>query len=123
VLKLGPEELMAAAVSAVPSASPSVPPSVSNMSAKSSSASEKHVARIDGSLSSSIGLAAGCLAGEGGVGGIARDWYANGLADTPGNGKLHHHLGLLTREKDGEELRAVSHFVKRQAFTPWRIFY
>ena len=27
--------------------------------------------------------------------------------------KLHHHLGLLSREKDGEELRAVYHFVKR----------
>jgi hypothetical protein len=32
---------------------------------------------------------------------IARDWYA----------KLHHHLGLLSREVEGVELR-VYHFVK-----------
>ncbi|KAH9951368.1 hypothetical protein B0H21DRAFT_718709 [Amylocystis lapponica] len=45
---------------------------------------------------------------------IARDWYARGLAGTPGAGKLHHHLGLLSRDKDGgeEELRGVYHFVK-----------
>jgi hypothetical protein len=40
---------------------------------------------------------------------IARGWYAQGLADTPGTGKLHYHLGLLSQEKDGEELRAVYH--------------
>ncbi len=44
---------------------------------------------------------------------VAQDWYAAGLANTPGTGKLHHHLGLLSREVDGEELRAVYHFVKR----------
>lgn len=44
---------------------------------------------------------------------IARDWYAAGLADTPGTGKLHHHLGLLSRDVEKEELRAVYHFVKR----------
>ena len=46
---------------------------------------------------------------------IARDWYAKGLAATPGAGKLHHHLGLLSRDKEGgeEELRGVYHFVKR----------
>ncbi|KAI0078154.1 hypothetical protein K474DRAFT_1706708 [Panus rudis PR-1116 ss-1] len=45
---------------------------------------------------------------------IAREWYAKGLATTPGAGKLHHHLGLLSRDKDGseEELRGVYHFVK-----------
>ncbi|EIW74147.1 hypothetical protein CONPUDRAFT_86014, partial [Coniophora puteana RWD-64-598 SS2] len=43
---------------------------------------------------------------------IARDWLAQGLADTPGAGKLHHHLGLLSREVEAEELRAVYHFVK-----------
>ncbi|CAL1704092.1 unnamed protein product [Somion occarium] len=45
---------------------------------------------------------------------IAREWYARGLAATPGAGKLHHHLGLLSRDKDGgeEELRGVYHFVK-----------
>ena len=45
--------------------------------------------------------------------GIAKEWYAHGIADTPGAGKLHHHLGLLSREVESEELRAVYHFVKR----------
>jgi hypothetical protein len=31
----------------------------------------------------------------------------------PGGGKLHHHLGPLSREPEGEELRGVYHFVKR----------
>jgi protein SMG6 len=44
---------------------------------------------------------------------VARDWYAEGVAGTPGHGKLHHHLGLLSREAEGEELRGVYHFVKR----------
>ena len=44
---------------------------------------------------------------------VARDWYAEGVAGTPGHGKLHHHLGLLGREADGEELRGVYHLVKR----------
>lgn len=54
---------------------------------------------------------------------IARDWYGQGLAFQPGNGKLHHHLGLLCREGLGEgtvdsisgvdELKAIYHFVKR----------
>jgi hypothetical protein len=43
---------------------------------------------------------------------IARDWYAAGIAEQPGTGKLHHHLGLLSRDVEGEELRAVYHFVK-----------
>lgn len=49
---------------------------------------------------------------------IARDWYATGLAATPGAGKLHHHLGLLSRDKEGgeEELRGVYHFVKRSVY-------
>ena len=48
---------------------------------------------------------------------IAREWYAKGLTTTPVTGKLHHHLGLLSRDKDGgeEELRGVYHFVKRYA--------
>jgi hypothetical protein len=93
----GPEELTAAAVSAVLSASPSpsVPPSsadhLSNMSAKSSS---------DDSPSPSIGLADAkpldVKPEKERWRGIARDWYAHGLADTQGNGKLHHHLGLLS---------------------------
>ncbi|KAK2460537.1 hypothetical protein APHAL10511_007007 [Amanita phalloides] len=43
---------------------------------------------------------------------IARDWYASGLAEQPGTGKLHHHLGLLSREMEGEELKGIYHFVK-----------
>lgn len=78
---------------------------------------ETTIARIDDSPGPSVGVAAAralelepekerwrC---------IARQWYACGLADTPGTGKLHHHLGLLSRDADGEELRAVYHFVKR----------
>lgn len=41
----------------------------------------------------------------------ARDWYARGLAEMPGTGRLHHHLGILTRNVD--ELRALHHFCKR----------
>lgn len=46
---------------------------------------------------------------------IARGWFAKGLSAIPGAGKLHHHLGVLSRDKDGgeEELRGVYHFVKR----------
>jgi hypothetical protein len=44
---------------------------------------------------------------------IARDWYTNVVAEFPGRGKLHHHLGLLSHEAKGEELHAVYHFVKR----------
>ncbi|QRW01731.1 Est1 DNA/RNA-binding domain protein [Ceratobasidium sp. AG-Ba] len=42
----------------------------------------------------------------------ARAWYALGLKDAPGTGKLHHHLGLLCRDDPGCELRAAYHFVK-----------
>ena len=44
---------------------------------------------------------------------IAWDWYAAGLSEQPGTGKLHHHLGLLSREVEAEELRGIYHFVKR----------
>ena len=120
-----PEELTIAAVSTVLSGgspNPSLPPSSapdqpSNVSAKSSSMSEKPAAIIDDSPSPSVGLAAAKLLDvepeKERWRGIARDWYAQGLADTPGTGKLHHHLGLLSREKDGEELRSIYHFVKR----------
>jgi hypothetical protein len=47
---------------------------------------------------------------------IARDWYGAGLAEQPGTGKLHHHLGLLEREVEGEELRGCYHFVKRWVY-------
>lgn len=78
---------------------------------------DESIARIDDSPGPSVGVAAAqalelepekerwrC---------IAREWYAAGLTDTPGAGKLHHHLGLLSRDVNGEELRAVYHFVKR----------
>ncbi|KAJ6547339.1 hypothetical protein B0H19DRAFT_1075225 [Mycena capillaripes] len=80
------------------------------------SVSDAPAARIDDSPSPSIGVAAArllevepdrerwrC---------IARDWYGAGIADQPGHGKLHHHLGLLSREVEREELRGVYHFVK-----------
>ncbi|EIW85261.1 hypothetical protein CONPUDRAFT_141912 [Coniophora puteana RWD-64-598 SS2] len=86
----------------------------SHTSAKSSG--NRPAARIDDSPTPSVGIVAArnmvvepekerwrC---------IARDWFAQGLADTPGAGKLHHHLGLLSREVEAEELRAVYHFVK-----------
>jgi protein SMG6 len=44
---------------------------------------------------------------------IARDWYSAGVANTPGAGKLHHHLGLLSRELEEEELRGTYYFCKR----------
>lgn len=78
---------------------------------------DEEMARIDDSPGPSVGVAAAralelepekerwrC---------IARDWYAAGLADMPGTGKLHHHLGLLSRDVEAEELRAVYHFCKR----------
>ena len=43
---------------------------------------------------------------------ISRDWYASGLANQPGSGKLHHHLRLLSRESaEGEELKGIYHFI------------
>ncbi|MCO5585390.1 hypothetical protein L7F22_039323 [Adiantum nelumboides] len=39
----------------------------------------------------------------------ARGWYAKGLADVPGTGRLHHHLGILSRDDD---LRSLYHFCK-----------
>ena len=47
---------------------------------------------------------------------IARGWYGDGLRDTPGTGKLHHHLGLLSRDAEGETLQALYHFVKRYVY-------
>jgi protein SMG6 len=74
-------------------------------------------ARIDDNPSLSIGLAAARLLEvepeKERWRNIARDWYAAGIAEQPGTGKLHHHLGLLSREVEGEELRGVYHFVKR----------
>lgn len=39
----------------------------------------------------------------------AKDWYAKGLAETPGRGRLHHHLAFLNLE---DSLRALHHFCK-----------
>jgi hypothetical protein len=44
---------------------------------------------------------------------VAREWCAKVVAEFPGRGKLHHHLGHLSREAEGNELDAVYHFVKR----------
>jgi protein SMG6 len=113
----GPEELTTAAVSAVLSASPppSVPPSstadhLSNASTKSSSTSEKLAACVDDSPSPSVGLEAAKLLNvepeKERWRCIARDWYAQRVADTPGTGKLH--LGLLSREKNFEPFIILS---------------
>ncbi|BGP48819.1 hypothetical protein JCM10450v2_004695 [Rhodotorula kratochvilovae] len=40
---------------------------------------------------------------------MARDWYAQGLAENPGTGRLQHHLALLSK---GDEMRALYHYVK-----------
>ncbi|KAL1405375.1 hypothetical protein Q8F55_009006 [Vanrija albida] len=42
----------------------------------------------------------------------ARDWYAMGITEKPGEGRLHHHLALLCRDMRGQEGRALYHFVK-----------
>lgn len=82
-----------------------------------SNVSEKFAPRIDDSPSPSIGLAAARLLEvqpeKERWRQIGKEWYAQGLVETPGMGKLHHYLGLLSREKEGEELRGVYHFVKR----------
>jgi hypothetical protein len=85
-------------------------------SATSSTSSEMHLARPC-SHTPSVGIVAARLMElepeKDRWRGIARDWYACVVAEFPGRGKLHHHLGLLSREAEGEELRAVYHFVKR----------
>lgn len=44
---------------------------------------------------------------------MAREWHAKGTNDTPGQGRLHDHLGLVSADAEGEELRAIYHFAKR----------
>jgi protein SMG6 len=111
--KSGGEALTAAALSTFPSASPTP----SNQAATKTKSSSTHSARIGESPTPSVGLAAARLLDvepeKERWRGIAKDWYGAGLADTPGTGKLHHHLGLLCREVDGEELRGIYHFIKR----------
>ncbi|KAH9171504.1 hypothetical protein EDB89DRAFT_1108247 [Lactarius sanguifluus] len=86
-----------------------------SLSRTMSTGSEKHPARPD-SPSPSVGIVAARLMElepeKDRWRRVARDWYAEGVAGTPGHGKLHHHLGLLSREAEGEELRGVYHFVK-----------
>jgi len=84
------------------------------------SLSDAPAARIDDSPSPSIGVAAARLLEvepeRERWRSIARDWYVAGIAEQPGMGKLHHHMGLLSREVEGEELRGVYHFIKRYYF-------
>ncbi|EIW70341.1 hypothetical protein TREMEDRAFT_29293 [Tremella mesenterica DSM 1558] len=42
----------------------------------------------------------------------AREWYTSGITDKPGEGRLHHHLALLSVGVVGEESRALHHFTK-----------
>jgi hypothetical protein len=90
--------------------------SVSLSGAMSTSGSEKHPARPY-SLTPSVGIVAARLMElepeKDRWRGISRDWYARIVAEFTGRGKLHHHLGLLIRDAEGEDLRAVYHFVKR----------
>ncbi|KAH9483736.1 Telomerase-binding protein EST1A [Psilocybe cubensis] len=80
------------------------------------SVSDAPPARIDDSPSPSIGPAAARLIElepeRERWCNIARDWYGAGLAEQPGTGKFHHHLGVLSRDAEGEDLRSVYHFVK-----------
>jgi protein SMG6 len=41
---------------------------------------------------------------------MAKDWYSQGVSETPGSGKLQHHLALLSK---GDELRGLYHYSKR----------
>lgn len=43
---------------------------------------------------------------------MARDWYGQGVTETPGTGRLQHHLALLSK---GDEMRGLYHYVKRCA--------
>ena len=81
------------------------------------SSSEGQEARIDDSSSPSVGpgaaLALDVEPERETWRKTARGWYAQGLKETPGLGRLHHHLAVVSREGEGEEMRAVYHFVKR----------
>lgn len=76
--------------------------------------------RIDDSPCPSVGLKAAALLGDADERetwrSTARDWYAMGLKDTPGTGRLQHHLGTLCRDVKGDEMRAFYHFSKRYLF-------
>ncbi|KAJ7134972.1 hypothetical protein C8R43DRAFT_894524 [Mycena crocata] len=106
------DAVSAAGTSADPSSDLLAPPAAP----APKSISDAPAARIDDSPSPSVGLAAARLLDvepeKERWRCIARDWYGAGIADQPGAGKLHHHLGLLSREVEREELRGVYHFVK-----------
>ncbi|KAJ3935434.1 MAG: hypothetical protein NXY57DRAFT_912951 [Lentinula lateritia] len=84
--------------------------------AQTKAVSDVPAARIDDSPSPSVGVAAAraleLLPEKDQWRAIAQEWYGIGIMDQPGTGKLHHHLGFLYREVEGEELRAIYHFVK-----------
>lgn len=73
--------------------------------------------RIDDSPAPSVGVKAAAALGDMDERetwrSTARDWYATGLKDTPGLGRLQHHLGTLCRDVKGDEMRAFYHFSKR----------
>ncbi|KAI0029640.1 hypothetical protein K488DRAFT_35566, partial [Vararia minispora EC-137] len=83
--------------------------------------SDMPLARIDDSPSPSVGIVAArnfeLEPEKERWRAMAREWYGAGVADTPGAGKLHHHLGLLSREAEGEELRGIYHFTKSMIAT------
>ncbi|KAI0055170.1 hypothetical protein BV25DRAFT_1932002 [Artomyces pyxidatus] len=124
VLTLQPSSLTAAAIRSNASLSTPTSTTANASGAEASThSSEKPAAaaRIDDATSPSVGIAAARMMElepeKERWRSIARDWYASGVATTPGNGKLHHHLGLLSREAEGEELRGVYHFVKSMIVT------
>lgn len=41
---------------------------------------------------------------------VAQEWYFLGLSETPGTGRLHHHLATIAQD---DELRALYHYAKR----------
>ncbi|GAA6058922.1 hypothetical protein JCM10212_002874 [Sporobolomyces blumeae] len=42
---------------------------------------------------------------------MAKDWYAQGVSESPGTGRLQHHLALLSKG-EGDELKGLYHYVK-----------
>ena len=110
----GQGSLTIKAVSEVAAESSDLNESSRGNSGSAKSISDAPAARIDDSPYPSIGIAAARLLEvepeEERDGEIL---LRIGIAAQPGTGKLHHHLGLLSREVEGEELRGVHHFVKR----------
>jgi protein SMG6 len=91
--------------------------SSSSSAADDDNESDSPAARIDDSPSPSVGIVAArsmeLEPEKERWRNVAREWYGAGLAEQPGTGKLHHHLGLLSREVEAEELRGIYHFTKR----------